>query len=73
VWHPDGTYLCVLAAKAVKAKKKGKGGGPALIGMQQDRKGSAGYSLELFRLKQKDVAVEVVEVRDDIVSSTSLL
>ena len=55
-WHPDGSFLCVLASKALKKKKTKLG-----IATAAEKKGSAGYSLELFRLKDKGVPVEVVE------------
>jgi translation initiation factor 3 subunit B len=64
-WHPDGSFLAVLAAKAHKKKKPGQ----QACATETDRaKGSLGYAFEVFRLKdKKDNAVEVMEIPHKVV------
>lgn len=58
IWHPDAAFLAVLAAKAVKKKGK-KSDAP-------ERKGTHGYTLQIFRLREKSVPVEVMEFKERV-------
>jgi len=47
-WQSEGRYLCLLATKLSKTKKKGV------------------TNLELFRVWEKDIPVDIVEVKDTV-------
>jgi translation initiation factor 3 subunit B len=47
-WQSEGDYLCLLATKLSKTKKKGV------------------TNLEIFRMKEKDIPMDLVEVKDTV-------
>jgi translation initiation factor 3 subunit B len=63
VWHPDGAFLAVVAAKAVR-KKKAKGDKPR----ESVPSGSAGFTVEILRLKEKGVPVETLDFKERVKS-----
>lgn len=68
VWHPQGDYLAVISEKLTKGqarkKKAGEAKGPAVVGTE--KKSTAGFSVELFRLRSKDTPIEVLDVKERV-------
>ena len=70
VWHPDGAFLAVLAARLPKKRLKGADKAGPLQPLAPPPgnafTGSAGWTIELFRLRDKEVPVTVLEVAEHV-------
>jgi len=66
-WHPDGAFLAVRAARAAKKRVKAEKLQPlSLPTILPGVTGGNGWTIELFRLREKDVPVQVLDVADCI-------
>ena len=76
-WHPQGDFLAVVTEKLTKAQlrkkkvaEKGGGGGGGVGGGgglgATTKAQQAGYSVELYRTRMKDVPIEVLDVKDRV-------
>lgn len=65
-WHPEGAYLAVLASKATKKKTKPEKLAPLTLPTSNAASGTCGWTIELFRLREKDVPVQVLEVSEHV-------
>jgi len=70
VWQPDGAALAVLAARLPKKRLKGADRAGPLAPLTAPPPtpftGSAGYTIEIFRLRERDVPVTVMEVAERV-------
>jgi len=64
-WHPQGDYLTVVAEKLTKGQVRKKKE-TAKTGGIVDRKTTAGFTVEVMRLRDKAMTVDVLEVKEFI-------
>jgi translation initiation factor 3 subunit B len=64
-WHPQGEFLAIISEKLTRGqarkKKAGEKGGATF-----EKKTTAGFSVELMRLRAKDVPIEVLDIKEKV-------
>jgi translation initiation factor 3 subunit B len=66
-WHAQGNYLAVMASKAPKKKaKQTEKLAPLALPTGTPLSGTCGWTIDIFRLREKDCPVQVLEIADQI-------